>query len=469
MISFIEKNFKKRYHLFMWINRIDIYLDLKNQILNLKSQVLFLRGARQVGKTQAVLHVFNSLNNPKVYINLIQSASQKISEITFKGRDYFGDKEDGSILLKNIEIEFGNINHFRDPLLVFIDEADSYPLCLETIQNLARYSDKIKFIFTGSNLENIPALNAATGRKRYFDLYPISFKEFLEVNDKKLFKYLEKVNLGDDLTEYMHNQALDQFKIYLRLGGMPRILSTYFDNKLGDSVYSIPEVAKDLVSSIEEHIKSVLGKQSSMYEHLDILRKIARLSTDTLKFTKLQTNQASRADVKKIVNKTVGARVAHKIRLFEQESDLSKYVLFDVGIANYLFNGSSLTTLSLDLKTLGCLIETYVANEIIHLLNDRDDLLYWKSENKAEIDFLFRQRSLVGVEVKAGGVKKLNSLNSFAVQNKEIEKILVISNEGLSVKNNYTAKIANPLREKKVTLVNIPHYLVWRLSELLEF
>src|SRR3989338_6467596 len=104
----------------MWIERSNKKSEFIQSVKSLKRQVLVLRGARQVGKTSFIA---------------------------------------------------GSIGKIKREVIVFLDEADKYPLSLELIQNLAGLSDKLKVIYTGSNLENILLKNAATGRKRYFDLY----------------------------------------------------------------------------------------------------------------------------------------------------------------------------------------------------------------------------------------------------------------------------------------------------------
>src|SRR3989338_7282142 len=113
---------------------------------------------------------------------------------------------------------------------------------------------------------------------------------------------------------------------------------------------------------------------------------MAHLSMNTLKFVHLQVQHAGRSEAKRLVYKTVGARVAHKIRLFESESDLSKYILFDCGIANYLLSGSDLLGSSVSEGNLAILAETYAGTELLAQMTTRDDLFYWKSGNRAEVE-----------------------------------------------------------------------------------
>lgn len=148
-------------------------------------------------------------------------------------------------------------------------------------------------------------------------------------------------------------------------------------------------------------LKSVLRETAKLYEYEDILRKLAHLSMNTLKYTHLQVQHAGRREAKKLVAKTVGARVAHKIRLYAAEHDLSKYILFDCGLVHYLLNGADVLKTTMGERSRAILCETFVGNELIAGMTTRDDFFYWKSGNRAEVEFFLKSPGMIGVEVKA--------------------------------------------------------------------
>ena len=249
---------------------------------------------------------------------------------------------------------------------------------------------------------------------------------------------------------------------YLRLGGMPKILDTYLDPNLDTK--QIPNIIKDLAVSIEENIKTVLDNKSMLYEYEDVLRKIANLSMNTLKFTQLQVQHAGRSEAKKLINKTVGARVAHKIRLLESEKDLSKYIIFDCGIANYLLSGSDLLKTKINEKNLAILYETFVGSQLITQLVTRDDLFYWKSGNRAEVEFLLRS-PFIGIDVKSNK-GNLKSLNSLAIVEENLSCIVKISNEMPKIDFDHMAFLPNFDKKRKIPLLTIPHYLTHKLIDI---
>lgn len=450
----------------MWIERPSKKDNFIKSLLHLDRQVLLVQGARQVGKTSFTMRILHELSDhPQIKLNLYYPTSFRLGGVDYYGRDFFGDSPTGEIFLKNIETELGGLKNLKKPALIFVDEADQYAIALEAIQTLAEFSRQLKFVFTGSNLENIQLKNAATGRKKYFDLYPITFKEFLNAAGLvKLSSYFENLSFDKQMhSAFYHDKLMEQFQLYLRLGGMPRIVDAYLDP--ASIQQPISEIIKDLAVTIEENVKTVLGQTAKLYEYEDILRKLAYLSMNTLKYTHLQVQHAGRSEAKKLVAKTVGARVAHKIRLYESGSDLSKYILFDCGLVHYLLNGADLLKTTISDRARAILCETFVGNELIAGMITRDDLFYWKSANKAEVEFFLKSPQMMGIDVKvrAGDHKSLNSL---ALLESDTTLLVKVSEDMPIFYKNYGASLPNHPGRRIIPMMQIPHYLVGRLPEL---
>jgi predicted AAA+ superfamily ATPase len=450
----------------MWIERAEKKEAFVKAFLGLDKQVLLMRGARQVGKTSFILNALQGLSDyPQLKLNLLYPSSFTLDGVHYLGRDFFGNAPTGEYFLKNIEMQFGKTD-LQKPPLVFIDEVDRHPLVMESIQTLAEFSYKYKFVLTGSNLENIAVKNAATGRKKYFDLYPITFTEFLLAGGlTKLHDYLHDLTFRETThSDFFHRQLCELVGTYLRIGGMPRIVDAYLDP--GHASQPIPEIVKDLAVTIEENVKTVLGEKTKLYEYENVLRKLTHLSMSTLKYTNLQVQHAGRSEAKKLVAKTVGAMVAHRIRLFESERDLSKVILFDCGIVQYLLCGADLLRNAIGERNLAVLYETFVGTELIAKMVTRDDLFYWKSGNRAEVEYLLRSPRCVGIDVKSGrGDTK--SLNSLAIFEPDVSCLVKISNESPRLERDYVALLPNYDKRRTIPLIVIPHYLTCRLFELL--
>lgn len=450
----------------MWIKRKGKRDAFNKALMSLRSQVLVVRGARQAGKTSFVINALKNLGDyPQILINCASKGRSNVDGVEYYGRDFLGDAEDASQLLHNISLISGELNKRDRPVIVFIDEADRYPVSLEMVQAVAGRSDTLKVVYTGSNLENVQAKNAATGRKRYFDLYPITFQDFLNAYNREAeLKYLNQISLKDSTFSTMYHDELNTlFDLYLRLGGMPRILDAFIEGK--GRAQPIPQIVSDLANTIEENVKIVLGEKAQLYEYEDVLRKLALLSMDTLKFSKLQVQHAGKREAKKLVNKTVGARVAHKIRLYDSGADLSKYIIFDSGILNYLLSGSNLLNNRITRDHMAIHYETVVGCEFIASISSRDDLFYWKSRRGAQVEYIIKSPSFLAVDVKSlrGDVR---SLDSCAVFEGELEYVVKVSKQLPSHDENHIAKIPSLGLSRKIPLVTIPHYLSSRLFDL---
>lgn len=452
----------------MWIERKCKKKEFIQSVISLSSQILIVRGARQVGKTAFINNALAELQDyQKIRINLLSRVRSTIDGIEYFGRDFFGASDDGAQLVRNIILTTGDIGKLVKPVIVFVDEADRLPAALEAIQTLAGLSEKLKIIYTGSNLENVHVHNAATGRKRYFDLYPITFQDFLNAQSKNThLDYLHAASFSKSTFSGMyHNELVEQFAVYARLGGMPRILDVFFTST--SRAEEIARTVTDLVTTVEENVKTVLGDKWQLYEYEDVLRRLASLSGETLKFSRLQVQHAGRSKAKKLVNKTVGARVAHKIRLFEPDSDLSKYILFDCGVLNYLLNGSNLLGTRMPEKNLALQMETAVGCELIAGQVSRDDLFYWKSDRGAQVEYMLKTPAFAAIDVKTAR-GDMKSLDSCAIYEKDLDCIVKISREPPLLQKDHRARITSLGLSRAIPLVTIPHYLTCRLSELVQ-
>ncbi|KEH97131.1 hypothetical protein [Clostridium massiliodielmoense] len=67
-------------------------------------------------------------------------------------------------------------------------------------------------------------------------LYPLDFEEFLmAINEEKLIELI-KESFEKDIELSIHNKAMDLYKIYLVVGGMPAAVKEYIDKKDFDFV-----------------------------------------------------------------------------------------------------------------------------------------------------------------------------------------------------------------------------------------
>jgi len=177
---------------------------LKNHLS--AKEISIIIGPRQVGKTTLMKEIEAELRSKK-------------RKVLFLNLDVENDKvffESQELLLRKIRLEIGNTGY------VFIDEIqrkENAGLFLKGIYDLGL---DYKFVISGSySLELKEKIQESlTGRKRLFELLPVTFEEF--VNYKTDYKYENKIIEFFDIEPEKTENLLSE---YISFGGYPRILT----------------------------------------------------------------------------------------------------------------------------------------------------------------------------------------------------------------------------------------------------
>ena len=193
-----------------------------NELLKWKKEnngevALLIDGARRIGKSYIVEQF--AKENYKSYI---------LIDFNKVGEDV---KELFNNYLDNLDMFFMYLSSYyktelyeRETLIIF-DEVQLFPRARSAIKYLVA-DGKYDYIETGSlisikkNVENI----LIPSEERHLNMYPMDFEEFLWANDNTTLMPLiqkcfeEKKPMG----QLMHRKAMDYFKQYLIVGGMPQ-------------------------------------------------------------------------------------------------------------------------------------------------------------------------------------------------------------------------------------------------------
>lgn len=65
----------------------------------------------------------------------------------------------------------------------------------------------------------------------FMDLYPLTFREFLKVNDEKIYQYIEEISMIEPLPQIVTNKLTEYYRQYLVVGGMPAAVKAFMENK----------------------------------------------------------------------------------------------------------------------------------------------------------------------------------------------------------------------------------------------
>ena len=241
----------------------DFLIEWKNDKNHLP---LIIRGARQIGKTNAIEYF--AKNNYK-YVVEINFDLQK------EYRTIFNNGYEVENIIHNISIINNNFEFVPNETLIFFDEIQD---CQDVATSLKSFNIDRRFdvICSGSLLGiNYNEIESnSVGNKEDYDMYSMDFEEFLwalgykkeQIED--LYTCMKEVKpLSTSAYEIMSRNFLD----YVILGGMPSIVSKFVENK---NFTNILKMQKQIIRDYEEDItKYAIGLDKTRV--LNAFRKVA--------------------------------------------------------------------------------------------------------------------------------------------------------------------------------------------------
>ena len=418
--------------------------DIEDELIRWKNdterQPLLIRGARQVGKSSVVRN-FSKQFKSYLEINFEQDSELKsIFEGNLRPKSIC---EKLSILYETAIIP--------GETLLFFDEIQS---CLPAISSLRFFYEQypeLHLIAAGSLLEfalaELPSYGV--GRVSSLFLYPFSFAEFLRAaNAELLRKTITEASPKEPLPEAIHTKALELYKQFLVLGGMPKVISSYFS---GGDLLSCQRVLDGLISAYEDDFTKYKKRASPLLIRM-VFRSVVEQNGQKFVYNKALPD-ANQIQVKEALELLTMAGLiipvthsaANGVPLgAEINPKMRKFIVFDSGIFQRIL-GLKLSDVLLknDFESInkGALAELNVGLELIKSASwyQRQNLYYWHREAKssnAEVDYIIQIGSqILPIEVKAGTKGSMQSLRIF-MDLKHTEKGIRISQENFSTYQN---------------------------------
>ena len=196
---------------------------------------LVLQGARQVGKSWALKKFGNECFEDIVYINFDTMPSVK--------EDFKRTKEPLK-LVKLMEMIVGKPVSPSTTLIIF-DEIQECNEALNSLKYFCEDAPEYAVVCAGSLLGvalNRTGSSFPVGKVDFMTLYPVSFEEYLQVADERLYRAYQMIDEIVAVPEVIHQQLIDAYKVYLVLGGMPEVVSTYLDTRNWSDVKTVQGV-----------------------------------------------------------------------------------------------------------------------------------------------------------------------------------------------------------------------------------
>lgn len=402
---------------------------------------LLVYGARQVGKTH-ILREFGAQNYKNVaYINL---------ETNLTVSSYFSDNIEPERIIRFLETEIRERIVPGETLIIF-DEIQSCERALTSLKYFNEEAPEYHIACAGSLLGvaiNRDQFSFPVGNVDSLSLFPLDFEEFLwALGETRLCEDIKTAfSANEALPAALHEKAMDLYRIYLVVGGMPRAVLTYFET---GSLLTVPDVQNNIIN---DYIAD-MAKYASNTESVKIRAAYNSIPVQLAKENKkFQYKLAQRGGTATIFGSAIDwlsfAGVVLKCTKIEQGfmpisvySDLASFKLYmsDVGLLTMKSGISQQTILSagvVDNTFLGAITENYVA-QVFSAKNY--GLYYWATDGKAELDFVLQiGNEIIAVEVKTGTRTKSKSLAMFAEKYKPSYSIR-ISGKNFGFENNIKA------------------------------
>lgn len=379
---------------------------------------LMVVGARQIGKTYIIEKFAKANFEQYLYFNL-----EKDSEI----RNIFEKTIDDKKIIEELELYLGKKIDIEKTIL-FFDEVQKSENFIVSLKYFNESDKPYKIICAGSLLGvKIHRFKSSfpVGKIRMEFMYPMNFEEFLIATGKEMLKNTieECYKTMSPMPDFAHEQAIDLYKKYLCVGGMPEAVNDFIENDLDilkfDS-HIISDIKDMYIADMQKYVKNGLEtvKIEKVYKNIP-----SQLAKDNKSF---QYNFIEETGRKRKYESSIDWLVASKMILINYNSkrmeiplkvyiDETKFKLYlsDVGI---LTNMSEIKfpDIMLDRTFLykGAITENYIAQE---LTSKGESLYYWTSNRSAKIDFVLysEEDGIIPIEVKSGNNVKSVSLNMY--------------------------------------------------------
>ena len=370
-----------------------------------KHKPLIIKGARQIGKTESILHFAKQNYKSIVYINF--ALEKKFMQILADGYDV-------ESVTRNITLADPSIQFIPKESIILFDEIQENPDVATSLKSFHR-DGNYDVICSGSMLGiNYKRIHSnSVGSKTDYEMFSMDFEEFLWA------KGYREEQIGSILSHMLENKPFNEneisifkelFLTYSVLGGMPDVIKQYLETGTFSGTLDLQnQIRLDYEEDVRKYAEGLdQTKIISVYRSIP-----AQLAKENKKFqfNKVAKNARSR-EYSGCIDWLKDAGIIMECNCLQFPElplkgnvEESKYKLYymDTGLLISSLDEEAQEDLRVN-KNLGvykgALYENFVAEAFV---KQGLGLYYYKKENASlEEDFFVRtQNALVPVEVKA--------------------------------------------------------------------
>lgn len=440
-----------------YINR-HISSELERWAMRPDHRPLILRGARQVGKTTAVMQ-FASQFDCFLHLNLERESHRRLFEET----------DDVRQLIENIHLL---LRHKKTggKTLIFIDEIQNSPRAIAMLRYFYEDAPETYVIAAGSLLESLIDVHVSfpVGRVEYLAVRPCSFLEFLD----GLGETFDAAIIKEVKADAVHERLMQSFRSYSVVGGMPAAIIRYSQRR---DLLDLDDIFSSLITSYREDSEKYAKNESQRRILSHILTYGWACAGETISFERFAGSPYKSREIGEALRTLERAMLVElaypvtepRLPLIANMNRHPKLLWFDTGLVNFQagIRDVRLTKTATSDIWRGRIGEQIVGQELVAYNHDiLSRRQFWsrdKRDGNAEVDFVVRHDDIiVPIEVKTGHNSKLKSLHYF-MDNVSHDIAVRVWDQPFSV------DIVSTLQGKSFKLINIPFYYVSQLRNIL--
>lgn len=377
---------------------------------------LILQGARQVGKTYSLLEFGRTCYENVAYFNF---------ETTPKLASIFEENVSPDYLIPILS-HFAGQTIIKEKTLIIFDEVQKCERALTSLKYFCEEAPEYHIAVAGSLLGiavNREEFSFPVGKVDIKTMYPMDMEEFLLAlgKDDLIKRIKECFDTNSPMPEILHEEAMNLYRQYLVVGGMPECVMKFAETK----DYILIRHTQDMI--LEGYLddmskynnKNEIKKTRLTYDNVTV-----QLSKKNTRFQyKLIKKGARAAEFENAVEWLTLSGIVSQVYKIEQvkkplenyrDIDAFKIYVSDVGLLcakkdlipqDVLYMSDELN----DFK--GGMTENYVNSQLIL---GGYKTYYWMTERGAEVDFVIQKDGdIIPIEVKSADNTKAKSLNMY--------------------------------------------------------
>ena len=390
---------------------------------------LLIDGARRVGKSYIVRQFAEKEYRSCVILdfNLVSKSIKDLFENDLDNLDRF------FMYLSNYT---GKTLYTRDTLIVF-DEVQQYPKARAAIKYLVK-DGRYDYIETGSLIsikKNVEGI-VIPSEEEHIKMFPMDFEEFLwAMGEEMLMPFIKDCfERKKPLGQLMHRRAMDYFRLYMIVGGMPQAVEKYVETRDFAKVDKLKRRILELYrSDISKYAKGYDTKVKSIFEEIP-----SQLQKHEKKFRLSALKEGARArdyetaffwlDDAMIINSCYNTTEPNVGLNLNKDTNTMKCYMADTGLLiSHAFDTNEIVSEDLYRKILldklemnsGMIVENIVAQMLRtagHKLFFYSNASMTDKDSRMEIDFLIAKSKITTrhnispIEVKSSVRYTLTSL-----------------------------------------------------------